>query len=351
MIDVKEIAKCYGENDFSIIKEIDSSRGDEDKRYTYLIKFDDGLELAIKVCQNDFTTPERILGWQKTCEHYLNLGIYCPQIVKNRNGGYSENIIFGDENYIVYAEEMKKYKTQEEFEGDVAPDIPVRDSVRESVGLVASSGQELVPWHSAYCVFVKFSEYELTDENYETAEIFCNTVRENYPQYNEYVDRIWDMYIAKRTQFEPIYHKLPKAVFQGDLNPTNVLVDDEGKFAGLIDFNLSGTETVLCYILLPEVCLYNLQCEDLEYLTDEDFLKKCDDFLYDNLRKINKHYKFSDYERENFNLCYNAIVPFCFYMTVGLLKWVIREKKDERVDKILDWVYYQLSRDDMRLEL
>jgi len=32
-------------------------------------------------------------------------------------------------------------------------------------------------------------------------------------------------------------HRLPTSVFQADLNPTNLLVDDKGAFAGVFDFN------------------------------------------------------------------------------------------------------------------
>jgi len=355
LIDVKKIAKYYNNCAFTVIKEIDSSRDENDKRYTYLIKFDDGQKLAVKACRNKFTTPERISGWKKICKHYLDLGIYCPQIVSSINGSDSEVAIFDGEVFIIYAEEIKKYKTMEEMDElglKTAPDI--KDKLLESIGLIASLKQELVPWYSPYCVFVKFSEDDVTDENYENAEFFCDTVREKYPQYTEYINKIWDKYIENRTRFEPVYYNLPKAVIQGDLNGTNVLVNDDGEFVGLIDFNLSGTESVLCYIILPiEGCLYNLQCEDLEYLTDKDFLKKCDDVFYNNLKKINKYYNFSEYEKEYFNLCYNTIIPFCCLMIGGMLKWVIREKKDENIEnieKMLDWVYYQLTRDDIRLE-
>jgi hypothetical protein len=207
-----------------------------------------------------------------------------------------------------------------------------------------------VPWNSAFCLYDTFDETDITDENYANAENFCRTVKEKYPQYAGYADKIWDMFIYKRNLFEPVYRRLPKAVFQSDLNPSNVLLNDNMEFAGLIDFNLSGTESVLCYILLPEVCLYNLQCEDLEQLDDKEFLKKCDDYLYDNLREFSKYYSFSEYEKENFNLCYNTVTPFCCFMISGMLNYAANEKKEEHIEKILNWVYYQLSRNDINTE-
>ena len=353
MIDIKQAAKYYNNGSLNILREINSSRDENDKRYTFLIKFDDGQELAIKICRNNFTTPERVSGWKKTCKHYLDTGIYCPQIISSLNGNDSENIVINGEDFVVFAEEIKKYRASDEFEANPEnnnKNYDLKEKLLETIGLIASNKQELVPWASPYCVFIKFSEDDISDENYENAKAFYDIIRENYPQYNEYADKIWDKYIDNRTKFEPVYHKLPKAVIQGDLNPSNILLNDDGEFAGLIDFNLSGTESILCYIILPiEGCLYNLQCEDLEYLTDKDFLKKCDKYLYDNLNKLKKYYNFSEYEKENFNLCYNTIIPFCCCMATGLLKWAIRERKDEHIEKILDWVYYQLNRNDIRL--
>ena len=42
-----------------------------------------------------------------------------------------------------------------------------------------------------------------------------------------------------------VYRELPRCVFQGDENFSNVLVDAEHHLAGLIDFNLAGTEVVV----------------------------------------------------------------------------------------------------------
>lgn len=48
IIDVKKAAQFYNKSEFSIIKEMDLTRADYDKRHVYLLKFDDGEELALK---------------------------------------------------------------------------------------------------------------------------------------------------------------------------------------------------------------------------------------------------------------------------------------------------------------
>ena len=48
-----------------------------------------------------------------------------------------------------------------------------------------------------------------------------------------------------RNKLKSVYRTLPRCVFQGDENFSNILIDPEGHFAGFIDFNLSGTEVII----------------------------------------------------------------------------------------------------------
>ncbi len=348
MLNINEIARLYNTSAISDVKEIDSSRGDLDKRYTFLLTFNDGQQLAIKACRNSFTGREKIAGWKKLCKAYLDLGIYCPQIITSVQGNESEIIIAEDQEYHVYAEEIKKYKAYNEL--DSKPDFKnLKGSIVESVGKIAADCDVILPWPSVYCVYDTFCAEDKVDENYENAEAFCNKIKNQFKEYSEYADAIWELFLIKRNAFEPVYRKLPKASFQSDLNSTNILVDENQNFTGLIDFNLSGSIAVLCYIILCEVCGYCLKTSNLEHLTQNDFLEKCDDYLYKNIKLMNKHYEFSDYEKEHFCLCYNTVYPFSYWMINGMLDYAIRENKTQYIKEIMDWVYYQLSRDDIKI--
>ncbi|MBP5729144.1 MAG: phosphotransferase, partial [Clostridia bacterium] len=46
-------------------------------------------------------------------------------------------------------------------------------------------------------------------------------------------------------QLKACYRNLPRCVFQGDENFSNILVDENRHFAGFIDFNLAGTEVIV----------------------------------------------------------------------------------------------------------
>ena len=58
-------------------------------------------------------------------------------------------------------------------------------------------------------------------------------------------ERLSARHDAVRARLYAIYRELPRVFVQDDANESNVLVDENGRFAGLIDFNLAGTEVVV----------------------------------------------------------------------------------------------------------
>jgi len=46
---------------------------------------------------------------------------------------------------------------------------------------------------------------------------------------------------AQAEKIKKVFNELPRCVYQGDLNSSNALHQD-GRFAGLIDFNMAGTD-------------------------------------------------------------------------------------------------------------
>ncbi|SCX96318.1 hypothetical protein [Butyrivibrio sp. INlla14] len=68
------------------------------------------------------------------------------------------------------------------------------------------------------------------------------------------IERIWNNWLVSRRELEKIYHRLPTSVFQADINDTNVLLDEEGNFRGVYDFNIGGKE------------VYNLKISHKRYI-------------------------------------------------------------------------------------
>ena len=237
-MDKDKIFNLYSSKPLKQIASYDSSHGEDDFRMVYIVEFPNGNKLALKVTKNSFTTPERVKGWAELIGHYNNLGIYCPGIVRNRNGEYCERT----DGYLVFAEEYMKYKPAAGRDESLTGAQKYVEKLYESIGLAAANPAPLVPWNTAYCLYDKFNEAEKYDENYECALTICDYYRDNIPEYAMRARKIFEEYCRRRERFEPVYRTLPKAVFQGDINESNILLTPSGDFKGMIDFNLSGTE-------------------------------------------------------------------------------------------------------------
>ena len=344
-MDYYKIFNLYGEEPKQIALH-NSSRGDDDLRMVYIIEFANMDKLAIKVTKNTFTTPKRVKGWAELIKHYNNLGIYCPKIVCDRNGEYCAKV----DGYLVFAEEYMKYKPvagRDEYE---TGEYKYKRKLYESIGLVAANPAPLVPWHTAYCIYDKFDKTDKYDENYECAIAVRDYYSENIPEHAMYAKKLFEEYCRRRDKFEPIYRLLPKSVFQGDTNESNILITPTGDFKGMIDFNLSGTEIILNYTFCESFCCLDDDSE-IDLLLDAEALRKRDERIAQRLAWIGKNYKFTDYEREVFNEYYNIVAPFrwpCHSFFLSLLR--NREKyPDGRkyARLILDWTEYQMTRNDV----
>ena len=114
---------------------------------------------------------------------------------------------------------------------------------------IAAKRFDYTDYPSAYCLFETFCPSDLTDEVLENA-LAWKAIAEALPDsYSEQVQRIWQRWSRNREELEPLYRRLPTSVFQADLNPTNLLIDEDGKFKGVFDFNLAGKDVFLNYLM------------------------------------------------------------------------------------------------------
>ena len=114
---------------------------------------------------------------------------------------------------------------------------------------VAARHFDYSPYPSGYCLFETFCPSDKTDEVLENALAWREYALTLPDEFRERTDRIWRLWTDNRAALEKIYHRLPSSVFQADLNLTNILVDDDGRFAGVYDFNLCGRDVFLNYLM------------------------------------------------------------------------------------------------------
>ena len=324
----------------------DTSRGEDDFRRTVFAQWED-RGLAIKIACNDFTTPHRVEIWRKTAAVYRAMGYYCPQIIDNRYGNAAEAVDYEGRPCIVYAEELAQLQTAEQL-GDSTIRQNGRyiyhDDALRFLCEVGSARLNFGDFPSGLCVLERFCPSDPCDEIMECALEFKEIIEGRFPQYNERFQRIWSRFLANRGALERIYGRLPVSVFQADLNPGNILLDRDMRFAGVLDLNLTGRDTALNVFFRELWINFDEDIPDKRennmYYVEENSEKALRSFL-DNLSLMKNSYYFTQAEKEAAPLLYRYLRPF-WWRPLHALK---RDQSDpEKVEQILSWIETEQSR-------
>lgn len=285
---VEGLFSLFFDGEIESFKVVDTSRGEDDFRNTFIITAKDGGKYVLKLAANDFTFPEKIGMWQRTIEEYRALGYYCPRIFAAKEGGFPE-VEFGGHKCAAYAEEFSLYPSLEdratcEEEAPEADDSAYFEAEWEMTAKIAAKRLDYTEYPSAYCMFETFCPSDKTDEVLENALEWKKLADALPGEFSEQAERIWRLWNENREALEPLYKKLPTSVFQADLNSTNLLIGDEGRFMGVYDFNLCGREVFLNYLMRENTI----------------------DTIPRALRIAAKHYTFSDEEKAAAELVFRA---------------------------------------------
>ena len=339
----------YYDKEISSVEELDLCRGDDDFRKVFIV--DDGKnKLVIKYLSNTFSDRRRIEGWFALMDEYRKTGIYVPKIIPNRYCELLHCDIFDGREYYVYAEEYAIYETAEKSTSTPDRSRYIPDVLR-LLGRIASAKLDILDWPSAYCLLEPFCPPDTTDEATEAATAFVQFVKENIPTHLSRAKALLKMFYERQNEVRNIYSTLPTSCFQADLNSSNILLDEKGEFAGLIDFNLCGREPILNYAIREaflavkdsrlygenESCLY-IYDKELNTLRNELFLK--------NMGYIQETYTFNEDERKAFPVLLRYMNSFWWAHLTEIKK--IRSD-DKKINKLFDWLELQMTRDDIRL--
>ena len=257
---ILSIIKQYGIADYVEKKEIDSSN-DDDFRLNIIL--DKKYVLRIN---GDVITEERLASIDRLAERYRAIGLKAPRLYKSCEGNYLTKY----KEYICYISEYIDLPSLEDEEKEVDAKSVYKE-VWTSVGEFASifSGVDLSEVNSMWSI-IDLAPLDVdVDEKQENLDMLEEELR------NIGEDSLADEVVAfnniTRERIKKVYKQLPRCVIQGDLNESNILVKN-GHFAGLIDFNMAGTE-----VNINQFC-----CETNEEITSEEFFEKEACQLYDD---------------------------------------------------------------------
>ena len=344
----------YYDTEVSDVKTLDLCRGNDDYRKVYIVA-DGNRKLVIKYLSNTFSDKRRIKGWFELMDEYRKIGLYCPSIVPNRNGELLHCDTVDGRDFYTYAEEYSAYETAEHIGKEKYKDAQGHDcftpDVMRSLGKIAAAKLDILDWGSAYCLLEPFCAPDTTDEATECAVAFVNYIRDNIPVFLPRAETLLEMFYKRQEELKTVYSELPISCFQADLNDSNILLDADNNFVGLIDFNLCGKEPILNYAVrealwgISDNRLFGENDSRL-YFYDSDLDELRIKLFLENIRYIQENYEFSEFEKDAFPILFRYMNSF-WWFHLDEIKLI---KEDERkITQLFDWLEYQMIRDDIRL--
>ena len=300
--EIKRVFSMFFDGVSTAVQEIDTSRGEADFRAAFIADTAAGCKYVLKLADNDFTFPEKIAVWQRTADEYRRLGYYCPEIFRDKAGGFPL-VDFRGHRCAAYAEEFAPFRPVEDrFSDDYGQNEALYARYRQDIwrmtARIAALHLDYTEYPSAYCLFETFCPSDKMDEVLENALAWKECADALPDGFAEPAERIWRLWTENRARLEPVYNKLPTSVFQADLNASNILLDEDGRFVGVYDFNLCGKEVFLNYLMRESSGVDGI-CEALKIASE------C--------------YRFSDIEKDTALMLYRCLKPL-WYTRVEELK-------------------------------
>lgn len=139
---------------------------------------------------------------------------------------------------------------------------------------------------------------------------------------------------AIRRELRSFYKELPRCVFQGDENFSNLCVDENRRISGLFDFNMSGTEVIANYLANAALNFF---------YTDEIMQSRSADEIYrmltkayaENTELIRKYYNFTPQEFRAYRLYSKIAMYSAYWNTSAFSEYLAQEQCAEKVVRLL----------------
>ncbi len=349
-MDFSEIFALYHTDPPESHEVIDSGHGETDLRLALVCAWPEG-KLVIKVADNGFTDELRVTAWRDTIEAYRALGYDCPRIVDGRDGKCARRVPFRGRDCLVYAEEFARGRiTGRDQQADRQAWFTWREDAIELLARVGAARLDTAPFPSGCAILEPFAPDEQWDEVMENALEFQAIIAEQYPQFSGEFAEIWRRYLQNKAELEALYPALPRSVFQADLNPTNLLLDEQDRLQGVFDFNLAGRDTVINAMMREFLAdFYEDVLDDPAFrgpyyktFLEEDIHALATRSLLDNFRLAARYYAFTEEEKRAARLIYRYLRPFWWQplnclqragddtdLVARLLAWIAREQQAE----------------------
>lgn len=229
----------YGIEPPGEIRLIDSSRAEDDIRLNYVVD----RAYVLRICNAPDMSEKRISELDRLVWRYRELGMICPAFVDDPEGAFIHEL----DGFSVYLSEYADLPLAAELDLPEPELERLMDEARllEARFAARFADTELSETMGMYSLFElsPFDKPNGVDEKQFNFDSLMADLAAAGKQ--ELGLKLKKRHEAVRAALLENYHYLPRCVFQGDENPSNLLVGEDGRLAGLIDFNLAGTDVVV----------------------------------------------------------------------------------------------------------
>ena len=237
--DILQLLSQYGFTARGEMRLIDSSRGADDLRLNYIID----RKWVLRLCNAPEMTEKRLTELNRLIARYNAFGLVCPSFLTDPEGRF------------FHAWRGLTCCLSEYVDLPTADSLPLTEAEKETLRLevldsVAGFAEryrnaDLSDTMGMYSLFdlSPFDRPIGKDEKQQNFDSLCSALRAEGQL--SLAGCLEEKHARIRNQLKAVYRGLPRCVFQADENLSNVLVNEEHHLAGLIDFNLAGTEVVV----------------------------------------------------------------------------------------------------------
>lgn len=284
----------------------------------------------MKITNSAALSEEKLTDISRLISHYNDIGVYTPKLIHTAGDKYLVEFRSGASIYFCYMEEKAKYSF---CDIDLEKSYLFRRQVVRHLGLLATkyTNRWLSKSRSMWSI-IELSEFDVDiDEKQQNFnDLICSLSKHGYV---ELVKNLVDMNNKSRNMIEDNLTELPCCVYQGDLNNSNILVDDKQEFKGIIDFNMFGTEVnINCFL---NESMYYISEKDFDRLSGTDVFNRCLEVQKSLMNEILHSYKLNDLERTMIEE-YNNVIFSSFYPNVQLFIRLL--DKSVHVEKVLEFL-------------
>ena len=327
---VLDLLRQFDIHSADVVEFVDSSHGEDDIRHNYIID----KKYVLRLNSAKVMTEERLTELNTLIERYRSFGMKAPLFLKAENGSF------------VVEQDGKNCYLSEYLDLPLAEDVKFRcreDLIRQRLVFISRFAQtfknvDLVETVSMFSIFDlapydKLSGLDIDEKQENLNQLVVDLTQAGYVDLAQKVNAKNE---ELRRQLKPIYKELPRCVFQGDENFSNLCVDENDQINGLFDFNMSGTEVIANYLannaFMGHFCYED---EILDKHTSREVLQILLKAFHQSTALICEHYSFTEQEFSAYQIYGKIAMISAYWNTSAFAEYLKQEKYKEKIAAII----------------